>query len=69
MEASRLPKMVLLQLRGHAVIEWVHRRLSQSNKSDKIIDALPDNDKDDVLAGYHRIFPQLSSNKGDINLL
>lgn len=52
MGASRLPNKMLLHLHGYPVVEWVYRRVKKSRMIDQIIFALPDTEKDDVLAWY-----------------
>jgi spore coat polysaccharide biosynthesis protein SpsF len=52
MGATRLPNKMLLHLHGYPIIEWVYRRVSQSKRLDKVIFALPDNERDDLLAWY-----------------
>ncbi len=51
-EATRLPNKMLLHLHGYPIIEWVYRRVLQSKRLDKIIFALPDTERDDILARY-----------------
>jgi spore coat polysaccharide biosynthesis protein SpsF len=52
MGASRLPNKMLLYLHGYPVCEWVFRRVQQAKKIDQVVFALPNRDKDDVLAWY-----------------
>ena len=52
MEATRLPNKMLLHLHGYPIIEWVYRRVLQSKRLDKIIFALPDTERNDILAKY-----------------
>lgn len=52
MGASRLPNKMLLHLHGLPVIEWVFRRVSMSQAVGEVVFALPENERDDVLAWY-----------------
>jgi spore coat polysaccharide biosynthesis protein SpsF len=52
MGSSRLPNKMLLHLHGYPVCEWVFRRVQQAEKIDQVVFALPDTEKDDVLAWY-----------------
>jgi len=52
MGSSRLPNKMLLHLHGFPICEWVYKRVLDSKKVDKIIFAIPDIKKDDVLAHY-----------------
>lgn len=52
MGASRLPNKMMLWLHGVPVAGWVLRRLRLARRLDRLLFALPDTAKDDVLAGY-----------------
>ena len=52
MGASRLPNKMLYHLHGYSVVEWVFYRVKQSKLIDRIIFAIPDIKKDDLLAKY-----------------
>jgi len=52
MGSKRLPNKMLLHLHGHPIIEWVYRRVKKSERLNKIIFALPENEEDDLLAWY-----------------
>lgn len=52
MGASRLPNKMLLHLHGYPIVEWVYRRALSSEMIDKLVFAVPDTGKDDVLATY-----------------
>ena len=52
MGSSRLPNKMMLWLHGYPVVEFVYRRLLTSKQITKIIFAIPDCEKDDVLANY-----------------
>ena len=52
MGSKRLPNKMLLHLHGHPIIEWVYRRVKKSDRLNKIIFALPENEEDDHLAWY-----------------
>jgi spore coat polysaccharide biosynthesis protein SpsF len=49
MGSTRLPNKMLLHLHGFPIIEWVIRRVMQSNDLDDIVVAIPDTAKNDVL--------------------
>lgn len=50
--SSRLPMKSLLCLRGHALIDWVVRRVSKARLLDGVVVALPDTARDHVLADH-----------------
>jgi len=50
--SSRLPAKMLLSLHGKPIIEWVVRRVQKSKLLDDIVVAIPDTEKDEVLANY-----------------
>ncbi len=52
MGASRLANKMLLSLHGYPICEWVFRRVSQAEKIDQVVFAIPDTEKDNVLAEY-----------------
>lgn len=52
MGSSRLPCKTLLCLRGWPVIEWIIRRCSRSVLVNELILAIPDTERDDVLADH-----------------
>lgn len=52
MGASRLPNKMLLHLHGYPVIEWVWRRVSEADRLDEVVIALPEGERDEVLAEY-----------------
>ena len=52
MGASRLTNKMLLNLHGYPIIEWVFKRVSEAQKLDQIIVALPDTEQDDILEWY-----------------
>lgn len=50
--SSRLPMKSLLCLRGHALIDWVVRRVAKARLLDGVVVAMPDTARDDVLADH-----------------
>lgn len=52
MGASRLPNKMMLWFHGYPVVEWIFHRVSQCQKLDQLIFALPEGQKDDILAEY-----------------
>jgi spore coat polysaccharide biosynthesis protein SpsF len=55
MGASRLPNKMLLHLHGYPICEWVSRRVQRAEIVDQVVFALPNTEKDDVLAGYLKL--------------
>jgi spore coat polysaccharide biosynthesis protein SpsF len=52
MGSSRLPGKVLMDIEGHPMIDWVHRRLSLASSISQCIVATTVNPRDDELARY-----------------
>ncbi len=50
--SSRLPMKSLLCLRGHALIDWVVRRVSMARRLDGVVVAMPDTERDRVLQAH-----------------
>lgn len=48
--STRLPGKMLLHLRGHAVIDWVLRRIQRSRRIDAVVLALPERAPNELLA-------------------
>ena len=49
MGSTRLPNKMMLYFNGYPIVEWVYKRLLKSTTVDKIIFAVPDSERDDVL--------------------
>jgi len=52
--ATRLPGKMLLHLSGHAVVEWVYRRMARCRRLDRLVFALPEGERDEPLAMFLR---------------
>ncbi len=56
MESTRLPNKMLLSLHGRPIIEWVVKRVQQSNLLDDLIVAIPSTKPNDILEKFIKIF-------------
>ena len=52
MGALRLPNKMLLHLHGYPICEWVFRRVRLAEKLDQVVFAIPDTERNDVLACF-----------------
>ncbi|MEW5948514.1 MAG: NTP transferase domain-containing protein [Thermodesulfobacteriota bacterium] len=50
--SKRLPCKMMLSLHGHPIIEWVVKRVQKARLHDGVIVAIPDTEKDDLLAFF-----------------
>tara|TARA_B100001250_G_C19534822_1_gene672076 strand:- start:61 stop:747 length:687 start_codon:yes stop_codon:yes gene_type:complete len=52
LDSTRLPNKVMLDLAGLSIINWVYRGVKNSRLKDKIIFAIPNSKKNDLLYSY-----------------
>ena len=49
MGSRRLPGKMMLDMRGAPIVEWVYRRASRAKRLGRLLFAIPDSPRDDVL--------------------
>ena len=64
MGSTRLPNKMMLSLKGKPIIEWVVKRVQTSKLIDKIIVAIPNIKKDDILENYLKNFLKVDIFRG-----
>jgi spore coat polysaccharide biosynthesis protein SpsF len=69
MGASRLPNKMLLYLHGYPICEWLFRRVRKAERVDQVIFALPNIERDDVLAWYLQSIGATLSRGSETNLV